>query len=428
VIIDTGDLRLWTDPWLESKAFNDSWTLYPAPVFDPTQLRDIDFLWISHEHPDHFNVPTLRGLPAEFKQRVTVLFQENNSQKMFAAFAQLGFPKHRVLPHDEIVRLSPQTEIYCYQVGQMDSCLGVRASGRSLMNINDAVPTRWDCRRMRKRFGEAELVLNQFSIAGYAGFADRKTYLTRMAREHLDMMVENHRDFGAKWTLPFASFIVFSTEDNRYVNTYANKPRDVVERFRQEGEGIVCLYPGDEWTLGEPHDPAAALARFDAAEAALADFRYDRSRPVSLDELEQTFVALAREVKRQYPALLLRLLRPVVVEIPDLDRKVRFGLSTGRWEVDVEAPPDLRVDSQPLWFTFKHPFGAQTLGVSARLELLRNEQNWVRHRTLFAMRNAEIYLRPSLLLRPANLRHFVRRRRGLVSQVLSRVALFSSGR
>ena len=112
VVIDTGDVRIWCDPWLTGKVFNESWTLFPPPHFEPEWLDEIDYLWISHEHPDHFNIPTLRGLPDEFKQRVTILFQQNTSQKMFDAFSKLGFPNQLALRDRKIVRLSPTTEIY----------------------------------------------------------------------------------------------------------------------------------------------------------------------------------------------------------------------------------------------------------------------------------------------------------------------------
>src|SRR5580698_9412033 len=90
-IIECGDLTIWTDPWLRGTAFNDSWSLLPPAEFNPECLDCIDYLWISHEHPDHFHVPTLRSLPQEFKERVTLLFQETETDKMFQAFARLGF-------------------------------------------------------------------------------------------------------------------------------------------------------------------------------------------------------------------------------------------------------------------------------------------------------------------------------------------------
>ena len=126
VVIRT-DVSIWTDPWLFGKAFNDSWSLFPPPAMDDSLYDSVDYLFISHEHPDHFHIPTLRSLPDAFKQRVTILFQENNSDKVFKALNKFGFPNTRALPHDKIVDLTDKTQIYCYQAGSMDSAFGVRS-------------------------------------------------------------------------------------------------------------------------------------------------------------------------------------------------------------------------------------------------------------------------------------------------------------
>src|SRR5271167_2871368 len=92
VIIESNSTVIWTDPWLFGKAFNNSWALVPPPEPVGEALLDkITHVWISHEHPDHFHIPTLRSLPASFKERVTVLYQKLNSEKMIAAFKRLGF-------------------------------------------------------------------------------------------------------------------------------------------------------------------------------------------------------------------------------------------------------------------------------------------------------------------------------------------------
>src|SRR5919109_597610 len=90
VIVKCGQVQIWSDPWLVSKVFNNSWSLFPEPVFENDMLEAIDYIWISHEHPDHFNIPTLRSLPSHFKERVTILFQEKNSDKVFDALRKLG--------------------------------------------------------------------------------------------------------------------------------------------------------------------------------------------------------------------------------------------------------------------------------------------------------------------------------------------------
>ena len=155
VIVRTGDTQLWTDPWLTGKVFNNSWTLLVPPAYDPALLDAIDYLWISHEHPDHFNIPTLRGLPDAFKQRVVVLFQTSNSDKMSDALHRFGFPNMQVLPHRQIVHLRGSTRVYCYQVGQMDSVLAVLADGETVVNLNDAEADHQDCALIRADLGRS---------------------------------------------------------------------------------------------------------------------------------------------------------------------------------------------------------------------------------------------------------------------------------
>lgn len=429
VVVETPDTRIWSDPWLLGKAFNDSWSLHPAPVYDPALLAEIDFLWISHEHPDHFHIPTLRSLPEAFKQRVVVLFQLNNSSKMVDAFRMLGFPQHRLLPHRQRLRLTPETDVYCYQVGQMDSSLGVLAGDEMVFNVNDSPIMTRDCQRIRRDVGDPDVVLNQFSIAGYGGFEDYETHLTKMAADHLTIMLENHRDLGARTTVPFASFIRFCTEDNTYVNDFANRPRDVHDRFEAAGETAAILFPGDVYEVGEPHDSTAALERFDTAEAELGDAPVEHTEPVPLETIAERFGNLVANLHERYPRVLLRRLKPVTVEIPDLASTIRFSIATGSFETLSTSPDvDLVIRSPALAFAFGNPFGVQTLGVSARYTLRHNFRNWALHRVLFGLYNAEVYLRPRYLFRRENMRYLYSRRRDIADQVMHRMSLMVGGR
>ena len=265
VVIASPDVRIWTDPWLEGKAFNDSWSLLTFPAYDASMLDAIDYIWISHEHPDHFHIPTLRPLPESFKQRVTILYQYNNSEKMFEAMRRLGFPRHRALPHRKTIPLADQTRIYCYQVGQMDSVLGVTDGTQTVLNINDAEINTRDCRLIRSDLRTVDVALNQFSIAGYTGQSDADTRLAATAQGILRKVTDNHRDLGVRVTIPMASFMYFSMADNAYVNRYVNTPRDVWASCREQHQQAVVLHNGDTYDTGNvglDHDSAAALARW----------------------------------------------------------------------------------------------------------------------------------------------------------------------
>lgn len=420
-VIITSDVSIWTDPWLIGKAFNDSWSLFPPPAMDDSLYGTIDHLFISHEHPDHLHFPTLKTLPADFKERVTVLFQENNSDKVFKALDKLGFRNYITLPHDRIVRLTEKTEVYCYQAGTMDSALGVKTPEATVLNLNDCEVNTKDCRRMLRSLGKIDVVLNQFSIAGYSGFREREDHLPDQARNVLKKMLSNHVDLGAKATIPFASFIYFSSEDNRYINEYGNKPADAYRFFGDNGQRMDVLYPGDVYKIGSEHDSAPALERFDNIYREEPSLPFDVAKTVPLEEISSAFDKLTAELHDRFPKLLLRFLKPVVVEIPDLEKTITFSIKDRTLQESAEGDPDLVIKSQPLHFGFAFPYGIQTLGVSARYTLNKNFPNWRNHRILFSMNNAEIYLKPKHLFSRKNLGFFRDRLPGAMNQFLYRL-------
>jgi UDP-MurNAc hydroxylase len=422
LLVRTADCTVWTDPWLHGKAFNDSWSLIAPPVLPESALDEIDFLWISHEHPDHFHVPTLRSLPASFRERVTVLFQQNNSEKMFRAFHALGFPRHRPLPDRRVVELRGETRAYCYQVLPMDSALAILSEGKTLLDVNDAEMNDRDCRRVLSDLGPIDAVANQFSIAGYSGLADRDRHLPELAERVLRNVSDNHRALEARTSIPIASFVYFSTRDNRYVNRYANTPRDAADALRAQGQDCTVLFHGDEWEVGSPQDSEAALARWDAVYAGVEGLPCERAAPVPFEEIERVFRERVVDLRDKYPRWVLRALGPVLVRIPDLDRTIRLSIAEGSL-APAEGEADLEIQSQPLHFAFAEPFGVQTLGVSARLRVERDLRAWRLHRIFFSMYNAEIYLRPRHFFTRDNLRYLRRRLRGGWSQLSYRLAL-----
>jgi L-ascorbate metabolism protein UlaG (beta-lactamase superfamily) len=421
VIVTTGDTRILCDPWLFGPCFNDSWSLFPAAAWDLAWLHRIDYLWISHEHPDHFHIPTLRSFPDDFKNRVVVLYQENNSRKMWDELSALGFARQKSLAHREVVSLTHATSVYCYQEGQMNSALAVMSRGLTVLNVNDAEIRASDCRLIRREIGCPDVVLNQFSIAGYGGLEPADVRLAKLASGILTNMVANHRDLGARVTIPFASFMYFSVSDNWHVNRYANRPRAVQERFCCEGLDVAILYPGETYVVGELHDNRASLSQYDEAYKDFDQLPLKVPQQIELAEVEAAFQALCADLHRRYPGPLLRVLRPFSVRIVDLGASRSFSISSRRVEDIGDASVDMDVYSQPLWFAFKYPYGVQTLGVSARATVHSGVGNWRAHRVLFAMNNAEVYLKPRLLFTTANLRHLRRRLRGGAAQLMRRL-------
>jgi len=403
IVVECSDTSILMDPWLSGKIFNNSWSLRPEPIFDSALLDRIGYLWISHEHPDHCHFPTLSSFPDSFKQRVTILFQTRDSEKMIAAFKGLGYQHFRLLPHRETVPLtndSPaagSTQVYCYHAGLMDSALAVLDDKQVVLNANDARISAAECKLILKDLKHVDVLLNQFSLAAYAGFEPPGRYLPERAKQILHNMSEVHRNLDAKVTIPFASFIYFSSEDNKYVNPFANTVADAYDYLKQQGQTSVVLYPGDSYEVGATHDSFQALQRYEAL-PKWGELSYDPVETTPLAAIFDAYGAMAEQIRERYSRALLMLLRPVTIRIPDLDESIIISLAKGTIEEASGSPaPDLSINSQPLWFGLKFPFGIQTLGVSARFRLHRNFRNWKMHRIIFSLNNGGIYLRPKYI-------------------------------
>jgi len=61
--IDTNAGGILVDPWLEGRAFGNSWELLEPSVLPGHVWQRVKFLWFSHEHPDHFHLHSLSLIP-----------------------------------------------------------------------------------------------------------------------------------------------------------------------------------------------------------------------------------------------------------------------------------------------------------------------------------------------------------------------------
>src|SRR5438105_8959973 len=137
ILIECQNQKILCDPWLVSKVFNNSWALVSPP--SPPSFSDVDYIWISHEHPDHFNLPSLKSIPDADKSRIKVLYQRHASPRIVDALKKLGFSHIIELPLYRWFRLDRDLEVFCGSVKVMDSFIAVRDSQECILNFNDCV-------------------------------------------------------------------------------------------------------------------------------------------------------------------------------------------------------------------------------------------------------------------------------------------------
>ena len=87
VIIDNNGEKILCDPWLIDGCYYGSWHHYPKFEFNQKEFDDIDYIYISHIHPDHFDIRTLEKL----RKDIPVLIHEFPQKYFKKAIEGIGF-------------------------------------------------------------------------------------------------------------------------------------------------------------------------------------------------------------------------------------------------------------------------------------------------------------------------------------------------
>lgn len=392
-ILSEKDTCIWTDPWLHSDVFNESWRLHPDPRFDTSKLDRITHVWVSHEHPDHFNLPTLSDLPDEFKRRVTLLFQRLWTPKMVDAFKELGFQNIVELPHRKLVSISDSLSVYSFQVGSMDSTMAFKSkSGQCVLNVNDCDPVKNDLNRMRKDLGQVNVLMTQFSYAGFNGNPDHNQALSSRAAEKLVGISEMTEVLRPGTTVPIASFVYFSHQENSFMNANINTIDHVVSALPDQS--LSVMYPGDEFDITHGFNGSEqAILAYRRAFSQIPDLPLKSQDSVPVEQLIETASARLLAYRRAYGRLLLRFLPQITLYITDLKLCLQLNAKTGVGLVNMD-PGDcvIHTSSQAFWFAFNYPYGIQTLGVSGRYFVINQPGKWRRWRVISSAFSAELFL------------------------------------
>lgn len=377
VLIQHQGVSVLCDPWLWGSAFQNGWDLLCPSAFEPERFNDIDFIWFSHEHPDHFSPRVLAAIPEERRPEITILFQTTKDKRVIRFCAGLGFAT-RELPNRSWISLGKGLDVQCGQVLFFDSWLCFRADGKKILNVNDCcVDGEVAAKDIQRWTGDIDVLLTQFSYAAWKGGPEDTAMRKASARQKLEIVQSQLEVFKPNYIIPFASYVYFSHEENRYLNDSVNKPQDVVEVAEQQGAIPIVMRPGQVWDIDDAWNNIPALSYYQDRYNEVAQGEYHQAGPsVPVPELlglcrsyldrlqEHNDFRIIKAVKQ---ARVGGFFQPFILRLHDLDRSFEFDILSGMREVQDQAA-DVSLHSESLAFVFKHDFGFDTLSVNGRFQ------------------------------------------------------------
>jgi len=283
VIYEQEGFKLLTDPWLVNGAFEGSWCHAPAIRTKPEDVANVDAIYISHIHPDHYDPETLK----HFRKNIPIVILKGPGNFFQKSLEKLGFTNLIVLNDQEPYQLGPfrltlfapfdTHHMFHSTVGNLlDSSILLETENDRLLNINDNIPSLAAAEKLKKTYSDFTMIQMQYCSAGpfpscFNQLDSKQKVLAgqEVTERYLSHFYNLAKIFKPKFLVPFAGefvlggsqsyknqFLGTTTVDHAYEYVKTRDPAMQIIRFN---EGLTFDTAKDEIINGkyESHDPKA---------------------------------------------------------------------------------------------------------------------------------------------------------------------------
>jgi hypothetical protein len=247
---------LLTDPWLVGSVYWRSWWLQHCP-----DAAELDWLsgaanvYITHEHPDHFHMPSVRRLG-------------KGPEYLFPALSEGGWVDylaargHRttIVPARQWRDLGDGISILSLPLWNDDSLLLIDTPHALILNFNDAKPfppVVAAVRRLANRIAKPRILLASYSPASVINsFSDAGGPITlKRSEDYVAYLRGLCERLHADSYLPFASQANFERADSAWANGFRTTYADLERSWRGNTKLVPPYTTLDLETFGHESTP-----------------------------------------------------------------------------------------------------------------------------------------------------------------------------
>jgi len=388
------NFKILVDPYLKGNAFNNAWSLLSEQEHD---LSNINYIFFSHEHPDHFSVDFIKNNFKENRSEITILYQETYDKRVINFCNKLGY-KTLELPNKKMISLEQNIEIICGKVPFYDSWLYIKTPEKNILNVNDCVledPSILG--DIKKYVSNCDVLFTQFS---YADFDDEENRILK-AKEQLNRIVLQDKELNPKYIIPFASFIYFSNEDNFYMNDHINFPDKTNDFLQAECQAnIIWFKPNDKWDCNSKKNNLDAINYWMNIYDNLNQLKKISVNNVSTaKELSKKSKIYKERILKNNNKLLIFLYqkftsKPIYFYIKDIKQYAKYSFFSGFDFSVSETNSQITINSDVLAFVFDYDYGIDTFSVGARFNSNKKDyENMIRSLIIGELNNTGRYLK-----------------------------------
>jgi len=392
---------LLCDPYLNGTAFNDGWDLIVEDVLFEFDYKKNNFIYFSHEHPDHFSISFLKSISQNLRSKIKIIYQTTKNRRVAKFLKSIGYEVIEI-PDKGQFKIGKDFFITIGHVPFYDSWAVININGFKIVNANDCVlEAPHIINDIIKASKKCDVLFTQFSYANWVeGGIMNVEARNELAKEKLRRIQLQVSALSPQFVVPFASMIRFCHEENSYMNDSVNSPLKAVEFIDSSTNAKAYLMmPYEIWNGVDAKDNMQAIEYWENA----YDMAKNRSlikakKAISSNKLIEASQSMFKRVKKMNSWFFivtlsyLRIFPSLKMHIMDLDENYSFSWDKGFQKID-GGPIDLKLSSESVYFLFSFDFGIDTLNVNARFTgSLSSKKKLIRCFSPLALNNTGRYL------------------------------------
>lgn len=224
--------RILCDPWIIDGVFEGSWHHYPPLKTKLSDIKNVDGIYVSHIHPDHydernFNFP--KDIPLIILNEGPNFLKKNLINNGYNNFIEIKDSETVDFKEFKLTLYKPFTKHIFEEslIGNLiDSALVLENDGCTAINFNDNQPDKNACLFLKNRFKNIDLAMLNYNAAGpYPSCFDNLTTEEKIIENHrilkrnFDHLCNIIPILQPKSVLPFAGAYIIGGK-NYYKNEY----------------------------------------------------------------------------------------------------------------------------------------------------------------------------------------------------------------
>ena len=440
VLLRYNQTAILSDPWYYNSVFNKGWRL----IYDNDKdyikeiLSRTNYIYISHEHPDHFNPQFLTSTEIKeiiLKKKIKFIFQETKDKRVLSFLKKMGFEVVECSINKKI-KLNDEANIMISKHDFYDSSLLVQFPDSTILNLNDCpLRDKTEIKKFKQLVGHVDLLLTQFSYAAWKGSRNEKNLRAISANEKINNIIDQYKYLNPIKVVPFASYIYFSNEMNFYMNDRSNKPFEVSKKLISKNIDAIILKPGEIQKINDLKQNPESLKFWTTHLNNLKNKELDNyDKKLTIEELNNQFEIYKKILMKKNSFLLIKILNKIKflnffqdINIFLTDHNINYNFSIIRGLVKSnENKIDIKMHSESLFFILKNEFGYDTLTVNGCFESSFEKFNKVTRTLALASLNAMgINLNVFIIFRANIIILFLKKLRSFISKAKSSSLLSS---